>query len=77
MKYEIVDLPEPKDCQKCVPCMRIRLMEMGLINGEKIEIKDSRLGLWMVNVLTENNNVCQTIALRQEEIDKICLKEIL
>ncbi len=77
MKYEIVDIPEPENCERCVPCMRIRLMEMGLIDGEKIEFGDKKLGLFLVNILTENDDVSSTIALRQEELDRLCLKGVL
>jgi Fe2+ transport system protein FeoA len=76
MTYEILDIPEPADCKRCVPCMRIRLMEMGLITGEKIELDKKRLGLYLINVLTDNNIITSTIALREEEFDRLCLKEI-
>lgn len=77
MKYEIIDVPEPENCQKCDICLRIRLMEMGLIAGEKIEVSSKRLGLWIVNILTDYEEVSSTIALRQEEMDRICLKGVL
>ena len=77
MKYEIIDVPESENCQKCDICLRIRLMEMGLIAGEKIEISSKRLGLWIVNILTDYEEVSSTIALRQEEMDRICLKGVL
>jgi Fe2+ transport system protein FeoA len=51
-------------------------MEMGFIEGQKIEIGDKRLGLWLVNILSDNEDVISTVALRQEELDKICLKEM-
>ena len=56
MKYEVVDVPQSENCEKCVPCLRLRLMEMGFITGEKVEIEDKRLGLWIVNILSENDN---------------------
>lgn len=76
MLYEIVDVPQSPDCKNCIPCLRMRLMEMGLVTGEKIEFGKKRLGLYLVNVLTENNNVTSTIALREEEFDRLCLKQI-
>jgi Fe2+ transport system protein FeoA len=51
-------------------------MEMGFISGQKIEIMDKRLGLWLINILSDNDSTTSTIALRQEELDRICLKEI-
>lgn len=74
--YSITDIPQPQNCEKCTPCLRLRMMEMGLISGQKIEINDKRLGLWLVNILSDNDDVLSTIALRQEELDRICLKEI-
>jgi Fe2+ transport system protein FeoA len=74
--YDIIDIPEPLNCQKCTPCLRLRMMEMGFIEGQKIEIGDKRLGLWLVNILSDNEDVISTVALRQEELDKICLKEM-
>jgi Fe2+ transport system protein FeoA len=52
-------------------------MDMGFITGQKIEIEKKRLGLWIVNMVSENGNQEQTFALRPEELDRICLKEIL
>jgi Fe2+ transport system protein FeoA len=46
-------------------------MELGIIPGEKIELEKHFLGLWKVNILTENNNVASTIALRDEEMERI------
>ena len=77
MKYEIIDVPEPENCDRCTPCLRLRLMEMGLISGERIEIEDKRLGLWIVNILSENDDSSSRVALRQEELDRICLKGVL
>jgi Fe2+ transport system protein FeoA len=57
--------------------MRFRLMEMGFIAGEKIEVVKKFSGLKLVNILNENNNVMSTIALRDEEFDRICVKEVL
>lgn len=75
-KFDVVDIPQPEDCKKCTPCLRLRMMEMGLIQGQRIEISDKRLGLLLVNILSEGNSIDSTIALRQEELDRICLKEI-
>ena len=77
MKYEILDVPQPENCQNCTPCLRLRLMEMGLITGERVEIEDRRLGLWIVNILSENEDISSRVALRQEELDRICLKGVL
>lgn len=72
----MIDIPQPENCEKCTPCLRLRMMELGLITGQKIEINDKRLGLWLINILSDNDDVATTIALRPEELDRICLKEI-
>lgn len=74
--YNVIDIPQPENCEKCTPCLRLRMMELGLITGQKIEINDKRLGLWLVNILSDNDDVATTIALRPEELERICLKEI-
>ena len=76
MLCEIVDVPQSSDCKNCVPCLRMRLMEMGFISGEKIEFDKKRLGLYLINILSENNIISSTIALREEEFDRLCLKQI-
>ena len=46
-------------------------MEMGIIPGEKIELEKHHLGLWTVNILSNNNNIASTIAMRNEEMERI------
>ena len=75
MYYEILDVPQSENCEKCIPCLRLRLMEIGFIQGQRIEIKDERLGLYIVNILSDSGDVSQTIVLRPEELNRICLKE--
>jgi len=77
MKYEIVDVPQNNPCENCVPCMRLRLMDMGFIQGQEIEISDKKFGLYLVNILSEGGQIDSTIGLRQEELDRICLKGVL
>jgi Fe2+ transport system protein FeoA len=76
MIYEIINIPEPENCEKCVPCLRLRMMEMGFITGERIEFGERRLGLYTVNILSDNNDVSSVVALRQEELDRICMKGV-
>ncbi len=76
MKYEVLDVPQPEDCQRCVPCLRLRLMEIGFIQGQKIEVEDKKLGLWMINILSDNDEIMSRYALREEELNRICLKGV-
>jgi hypothetical protein len=48
-------------------------MEMGLTEDEKIEVVGLHLGLWRINILSENHNKLSTIALRDEEMNRICV----
>ena len=74
--YDIIDVPQSEVCENCKPCLRLRLMDMGFITGQRIEIEKKRLGLWMVHLISNNGHVEQTFALRPEELDRICLKEL-
>lgn len=73
--YKIEDVMSGIPCENCSPCLRLRLMELGFIGGEKIKITGHRMGIWMVDVLSENDIVNYTIGLRDEEADRICLFE--
>jgi Fe2+ transport system protein FeoA len=57
--------------------MRLRLMDMGFIHGQEIEISDKKFGLYLVNILSDGGQIDSTVALRQEELDRICLKGVL
>ena len=71
--YEINDIMRGVPCQECDSCIRFRLMEMGLTEDEKIEVVGLHLGLWRINILSENHNKLSTIALRDEEMNRICV----
>lgn len=74
MQYEVIDVPQNDPCQNCVPCMRMKLMELGFIQGQQIDIKEKMKGLYIVDMISHNGFVEQTIALRKEELDRICYK---
>lgn len=74
-EYNVIDVPQPDDCQNCTPCVRMRLLEMGFVPGQLIRIEGERLGLYIVHMLSENGSIAQTIALRTEEMGRVCLKE--
>jgi Fe2+ transport system protein FeoA len=69
--FTVEDVPQTEPCLNCTPCLRLRIMEMGIIPGEKIELERHHLGLWTVNILTNNNNIASTIAMRDEEMERI------
>ena len=76
MKYEVMDVPQNNPCENCTPCMRLKLMDMGFIDGQEIEISDKKFGLYLVNILSDGGQIDSTIGLRQEELDRICLKGV-
>ena len=70
MSYEVIDVPQNDPCENCTPCMRMKLMELGFIFGQEIDITEKMNGLYVVDMLSECGNVEQTIALRKEELER-------
>ena len=71
--YEISDVLKGVPCMECKPCMKLRLMEMGFISGEKIQIESHQNGIWLVNILSEFGHPTTKIALRDEEMERVCV----
>jgi Fe2+ transport system protein FeoA len=71
--YEIGEILKGVPCMRCQPCMKLRLMEMGFNPGEKIQIESHQNGLWLVNILTETGKPSAKIALRDEEMERVCV----
>ena len=40
---------------------------------EKIHLRDHKLGIWIIDILTSNDNVAYTLALRDDEAERVCL----
>ena len=72
--FTVKDVPQNEPCLNCTPCLRLRIMEMGIMPGEKIELEKHHLGLWKVNILSDNNNVVSTIAMRDEEMERVFIE---
>lgn len=71
----IKNVPQNVPCYNCHPCLRLRLMELGLIEGQKIELSKHSNGLWLINILGENGVVFSTLALRDEELERLSIEE--
>lgn len=71
--YEISEISSGNPCLSCNSCIRMRLMEMGLTQGEKIRIDDKSHGLYRLSVLSTKGTLFTTLALREEEMDRICV----
>jgi len=69
--YRIIDIPENIPCEKCFPHLSLRLLELGFIKGKKIQIEDSKLGVYIVRLLHEDNTIETTYALRDYELDNV------
>jgi Fe2+ transport system protein FeoA len=70
--FTVKDVPQSEPCFNCKPCVRLRLMELGLIHGQKIRIDSHKLGLWIIHILgIDTDDTVYTLALRNEEIERI------
>ncbi len=56
--------------------MRMRLMELGFVYGQEVEVREKISDMYIVDMLSDDGNVEQTIALRKEELGRICLKQL-
>lgn len=75
-QYDVIDVPQATNCENCPSCVRMRLLEMGFIPGQRISVEKERLGMFIVHMITDNGVINQTIALRSEELGRICLKKM-
>jgi Fe2+ transport system protein FeoA len=48
-------------------------MDMGFIPGQKIDVEDTKLGLYLVHLKSFNGNHEQTFALREDEFERLCV----
>lgn len=74
--YAVIDVPQNNPCQNCTPCMRMKLMELGFIEGQEISVREKMKGMYIVDMISNTGYIEQTIALREEELGRICLKEV-
>jgi Fe2+ transport system protein FeoA len=70
----VKDVPQSQVCLNCKSCLRLRLMEMGVVPGQKIRLKQYQKSLWTLTIL-ENDNPISTYGLREDEIERILLEE--
>lgn len=75
--FKILDVPQKEPCEGCNPCMRIRLMEIGFIKDQEIKIKERMNGMYTIQTINKNGSVEQTIAVRKEELQRICFEKII
>ena len=73
--FKIKDVPENSPCANCDVCLRLRIMELGVYEGEMIEIDNYRLGLWTINILGSSGIRLSKIVMRDDEINRIILED--
>lgn len=71
--FEIEEILNGVPCVNCTPCIKLRLMEIGLDSGEKIQVENHQHGLWLLNILSKNGTIASKIALRDEEMERVCV----
>lgn len=72
--YEVIDIPQKNPCNNCNSCLRLRMMELGVIKGERIRVIDHKFGIFIIEILNNNNTTQSILALREDEFERICLK---
>lgn len=55
------------------PCLKLKLMGMGLIPGQNIDVEKSKFGLYLVHLKSLNGHHEQTYALREDEFEHLCV----
>lgn len=71
--FEIEEILSGVPCLNCTPCIKLRLMEIGLDAGEKIQVENHQHGLWLLSILSKNGSITSKIALRDEEMERVCV----
>ena len=72
---KVKDVPQKSPCENCKVCMRLRLLEMGFVEGQKVRMSKMQGGLWRVSFLDESENPFQSFGMREDEIDRILFEE--
>jgi Fe2+ transport system protein FeoA len=71
----ISDVPQKLNCDNCKVCVRLRIMELGLFEGEYIQIDSHSHGLWRLQILNGKGVSISGIALRDEEMERVFVED--
>jgi len=71
----ISDVPQKLNCENCNVCVRLRIMELGLFEGEYIQIDSHSHGLWRLQILNGRGVSISGIALRDEEMERVFVED--
>ena len=76
--YEVIDVPQSEECLNCIPCLRLKMMEMSFIAGQKILLTRKQHGIVLIDFLSDHSSdPVYSIALRDEEAQRIIVKEFI
>lgn len=73
--FVIKNIPKNNPCMDCSNCVRLRMMEMGLIPGTKVLLDKHNLGMWVLKIINESGVAESTIALRKEEAERMVFED--
>ena len=71
----ISDVPRKLDCDNCKVCVRLRILELGLFEGEYIQIDSHSHGLWRLQILNGRGVSISGFALRDEEMERVFVED--
>jgi Fe2+ transport system protein FeoA len=71
----ISDVPQKLNCDNCKVCVRLRILELGLFEGEYIQIDSHSHGLWRLQILNGRGVSISGVALRDEEMERVFVED--
>jgi Fe2+ transport system protein FeoA len=71
----ISDVPQKLNCDNCKVCVRLRILELGLFEGEYIQIDSHSHGLWRLQILNGKGVSISGVALRDEEMERVFVED--
>lgn len=74
-KLIVKDVPQMNPCQKCKSCIRLRLLELGIVSGQKVKIKKLHQDLWTLSLIDNSGNSYSTFGVRKEEAERILFED--
>jgi Fe2+ transport system protein FeoA len=71
----VKDVPQSNPCKNCEVCLRLKLMELGFISGQKIRVIEYQKDLCKVTLLDEYDNPVYHMGMRKDEFERILVEE--
>lgn len=73
--FVVQDVPKENPCSECKSCLRLKLLELGVIPGQKVKVKKINGELWTLTFINENGNPESRFGLRDEELKRIIFED--